>query len=227
MKLTRGSALGVLGSLAVLIVLAAYLNFALGWVSLSQRLTLALGFAIGPVAIVGVLGISDRLAKVFRAGPVRTGAVFLIIGFALLTLMLTMQQAIFAEYRQLRGGAPVSGASETLEHAFALANQVQLGADVAFDIFYSLGMVVTSIALLGGTRLPRLVGAYGLLAGGGLLVLNIGTFPVPPSAAGAVDLGPATIVWWLGVIYLARRVGRGDPATRGASGTLVRNNRAH
>jgi len=89
------SRLGLAFGLAVLVV---YLNFALGWVRLSQRLTLLLAFAIGPAAIFGIVGLCERLATVFPA------------------------------------------------------------------------------------------------------------FPTPPAEAGAVDLGPATIAWWVGVFFLNRRL---------------------
>jgi hypothetical protein len=191
-----------------LAVLAVYLNFALGWVALSQRATLFLAFGIGPAAIFGIVGLAERLGAAFPGRAVRTGGVFLIIAFALLTLMLTMQQALFAEYRGLRGGRPASEVPPTLRQSFALANQSQLGADVAFDVFYSLGIVFVSAALAGRRGVPRLVGVYGLVAGSGLLLLNIWTFPTPPAEAGAVDLGPATIAWWIGVIFLDRRLGR-------------------
>ncbi|MCL6507513.1 MAG: hypothetical protein K6T59_10840 [Bryobacteraceae bacterium] len=120
--------------------------------------------------------------------------------------MKTMQQAIFAEYAELRAGRAGAEVPEALRQAFALVNMVQLGADVALDIFYSLGVIFTSYALVAQPGMPRLVGAYGLLVGSGLLVLNIWTFPTPPREAGAVDLGPASTVWWIGVFLLVRRL---------------------
>ena len=51
---------GVLGPA----ILLAYLNFAFGWVLLSQRLSLVLAFAIGPVAVCGTLATSESLARV-------------------------------------------------------------------------------------------------------------------------------------------------------------------
>jgi hypothetical protein len=211
MRFAQASTLRIARWIAVLVVLLGYVNVALGWVPLPDRLALAFAFALGPVAVIGVLGVSERLATGFAPRIVRAGSVFLVTAFALLTLMLAVQQAILAEYARLRGGLPSADVPTALADAFALTSQVQLGADVAFDVFYSVGIAVTSTALLGGSGLARMAGAYGLLVGCGLLALNIWTFPVPPSSAGVVDLGPATIVWWIGVIFLARGLDRGIP----------------
>ena len=193
---------GVLG----LAILLAYLNFAFGWVPLSQRLSLVLAFAIGPVAVCGTLAISESLARVFGTFTLRLGTIFLVIGFALLTLMLTMQQAVFAEYQELLGATAAAQAPASLKDSFALVNRVQLGADVAFDIFYSLGIILVSVVIVRRHGLGRLVGVYGLAVASGLLALNIWSFPTPPAAAGTVDLGPATIVWWVGLFALDSRL---------------------
>lgn len=182
----------------------AYLNFALGWVALSQRLTWVLAFGLGPAAILGVLSLSARLEAISPAASLRAGRFFLIIAFAILTVMLTMQQAVFTEYQRLRGASGAMN-NETLQQAFALVNHVQLGADVAFDVFYALGMILISMALVAQTGLARWVGIYGLGAGGGLLCFNLWTFPTPPASAGAIDLGPVTIVWWVGLLAVVRR----------------------
>ncbi len=193
---------GVLG----LTILLAYLNFAFGWVLLSQRLSLVLAFAIGPVAVWGTLAISENLVRVFGTFTLRVGTIFLVIGFALLTLMLTMQQAVFAEYQELLGDLASAQAPASLKESFALVNRVQLGADVAFDIFYSLGIILISIVIVRRHGFGRLVGIYGLVVASGLLALNIWYFPTPPAAAGSVDLGPATIVWWVGLFVLDSRL---------------------
>ncbi len=190
------------GGIVGLTILLAYLNFALGWVQLSQRLSLVLAFAIGPVAVWGTLALSENLVRVFGTFTLRLGTIFLVIGFALLTLMLTMQQAVFAEYQQLLGATASAQAPVSLKESFALVNRVQLGADVAFDIFYSLGIILVSIVIVQGRWFERVVGAYGLVVATGLLVLNMWFFPTPPAAAGSVDLGPATIAWWVGLLVL-------------------------
>lgn len=192
-----------LGLVAGLFMLA-YLNFVLGWVALPQRLALLLAFGLGPTAILGVLSLSARLETAFSAGTLRAGRIFLIIAFTLLTLMLTIQQAILAEYQRLRTEAALAGTAAALRQTFSLVNHVQLGADMAFDVFYSSGMILISLALVRQSGLPRLVGVYGIGAGIGLLWLNLRAFPTPPALAGTVDLGPFTIVWWVGLILLAR-----------------------
>jgi len=192
----------IIGGGLGLSILLAYLNFAFGWVPLSERLSLVLAFAIGPVAVFGTLALSENLMRVFDTSTVRMGTIFLVIAFAILTLMLTMQQAIFAEHQQLLDATTAPEAQASLKVSFAITNQVQLGADVAFDIFYSLGIIFVSSALVRSKGIERMIGAYGLVVATGLLVLNLWFFPTPPAAAGSVDLGPATIIWWVALIVL-------------------------
>ena len=162
---------------------------------------LFLGFALATISLVGVM---KSVAAIALAVPLLIIGVpiFLVIGFALFTLMATMQQAVFAEYQQLLGATAPAEAPASLRESFALVNRVQLGADVAFDIFYSLGIILISIVIVRTRGLGRVVGAYGLVVATGLLALNIGFFPTPPAAAGSVDLGPATIGWWIGLFVL-------------------------
>jgi len=198
----------ILGGVLGLSILLAYLNFAFGWVMLSERLSLVLAFAIGPVAMFGTLALSENLMRVFGTSTLRIGTIFLVIAFALLTLMLTMQQAIFAEYRQLLDATAAPEAQASLKASFALVNQLQLGADVAFDIFYSLGIIFVSSVLVRSKGIERVIGTYGVVAASGLLVLNLWFFPTPPAAAGSIDLGPATIVWWVALIVFDSRLSK-------------------
>ncbi len=198
--------LPLLGGVIGLVIILAYLNFAFGWVMLSQRLSLLLALAIGPVAAIGTLSLSEDLSKFFDKPTIRLGSVFLVVSFAILTLMITMQQAIFAEYRQLLDASGAAEPAAPLREAFSLVNHVQLGADVAFDIFYSIGVVFISSALVRGSGLARLIGAYGLLAGAGVFALNIWYFPKPPAEMGSIDLGPASIAWWIALFVLSAQL---------------------
>jgi hypothetical protein len=54
-------------------------------------------------------------------------------------------------------------------------------------------------------RFGRVFAVSGILVGVSLLLLNLFSFPTPPSEAGLVDLGPALGVWYLAVsIQVAR-----------------------
>ena len=121
-----------------------------------------------------------------------------------------MQQAVFAEYQELLGTAESAQAPASLKESFALVNRIQLGADVAFDIFYSLGIILISSVIVRRRGVGRLVGVFGLVVATGLLALNIWFFPTPPAEVGSGDLGPATTVWWVGLFVLDSRLNKGE-----------------
>jgi hypothetical protein len=178
---------------------------------LPEGLALGLVFLVAPAAVVGVLMIRRWLGGA-ALSPARSltldaGTAFLVIAFALFDLMLIVQQTVRFYYRELMAGAE-SAAADVFRLAYRLVNPVQLGIDIAFDVFYSLGVVLVSFVLLAKGKLERIVGWYGLVTSTALLVLNLWVFPKPPGEAGLVDLGPATAVWWLAVIVLVSRAGR-------------------
>lgn len=82
--------------------------------------------------------------------------------------------------------------------------------DVAFDVFYCVGLMMLAAALARHPAFGRAVAVFGFISAAGLLALNLVAFPYTPSEAGLVDLGPVTGVWWLLVIVLQiRRMRRG------------------
>lgn len=185
-----------------LLVLAAYLNFSVFGIPMSERVQLILAFAIGPVAIMGVMQIKWRLEGRSRGHSLEVSTVFLIIAFAVLCLMIIVQQALFINYKELLAGADSASNKELIKSIFLLVNPVQLGLDVAFDVFYCIGLVGLSVSILGmGTKM-KILGIYGALTGIGLLVLNLLSFPTPPGESELIDLGPATAVFWIGLVIL-------------------------
>lgn len=202
--MTRSRGVVLLG-IAGLVVVCVYLASALGVIRNVNNFTLSLVFAIGPVAIFGVLEISRRLATQPELPTVKLGQVFLVIAFALFTLMLVVQQTIVIRYRQLVTEAADSAHVETLRVAFGLVNQVQLGIDVCFDIFYCVGVVLLSVAMFQHRDFGKFVGVFGVVSATALLVFNLATFPGVPAESGLIDLGPLTGVWWILVIVLMMR----------------------
>jgi hypothetical protein len=198
------SVIALLGLAAVLV----YLATALGLVESATPLLRALVFAIGPLAIVGVLRLSEQLAGGTPSPTLKVGTVFLVIAFALFTLMLVVQQTVVLSFHQLVRDAADPARVELLRSAFRLVDPVQLGIDACFDIFYCLGIVLLSCVMIRHRDFGRLLGAFGAVAAGALLALNLATFPHPPSEAGLVDLGPVTGLWWVAVIVQLFRAQR-------------------
>jgi hypothetical protein len=195
-------------SILGLAVLLVYLGAATGVIKGADNLTLSLVFAIGPVAIIGVLSVSRRLAPQGGTLPLRAGTTFLVIGFALFTLMLVVQQTIFIQFRQFRSESADEAAKEALALVFKGVNLVQIGADVAFDIFYCLGMILLAAVMYRHRDFGKIIGAFGVVAAAALLSFNLYTFPHVPADSGLVDLGPVTGLWWIAVIVQFLRLER-------------------
>jgi hypothetical protein len=202
--------------------LLVYLAAALCWLPDLGNLVLALVFAIGPVAIMGVLGMHERLRATANPFTLRVATTYLVIAFALLNLMIVVQQMGFRQFERLRSAATDATARAALETVFKGTNTVQLGIDVSFDVFYCLGVWLLSWIMYHDRDFGRLLGAFGMIAAASLLVLNLATFPVGPKDAGLVDLGPVTGVWWLLVFFrmkwTAARAARLAPALPSSGG---------
>ncbi len=200
---------------AGLLVLLAYFNFTVFGVPISERLALILAFAIGPVAIIGVLQFRQKLSRLYKGDLLNIASVFLIIGFALLNLMIVVQQTIFAFHRKALQAATDESSKEMLRLMFSEINSVQLGIDISWDIFYCIGLILLSIVLLHLSISRKILGIYGLITGLGLLVFNLWTFPTPPGESGLIDFGPATGVFWVVLIvmvFFERRKKSSSPA---------------
>jgi len=193
--------------LAGVAAVAIYLATATGFLKVNT-LTLALVFAIGPLAIIGMLSVSDRLSPNRGSLAVRAGLIFLIIAFAFFTMMLAVQQTIFIQFQQFQSDAPNEETVQTLKYVFKGVNLVQLGMDVGFDVFYCFGMILFAAAMIPHPDFGRFLGIFGIISAAGLLILNIAAFPFIPADSGLVDLGPLTGVWWLLVIGQMLRLRR-------------------
>jgi hypothetical protein len=188
--------LGLLG----LTIVGVYLAAASGLLASDTNLTLIPVFAIGPVAIVGMLGIHHRLAGIRDDLLLRTATVFLVVAFAIFTFMLVVQQTVALQFRDLRAQAADAPAVELLRAIQGGVNLVQLGADVAFDLFYCVGVILLSVVLYRTAGFGRWLGVGGIVVAAALLILNLVSFPYVPAESGLIDLGPATGVWWVLVV---------------------------
>ncbi len=188
--------------------LASYLAIATGLVPSGSRLALYAGFAIGPIAIVGILRLLTAVQTPSLDPPLRVARLFLVTGFILFTVMVVLQQMILLQFQGFLAAATDPASRNVLRSVFGGVNLVQLGLDVAFDLFYSLGVMMLAIVLYRHPAFGRFIGITGVASAGGLLTLNLLAFPTVPAESGLVDLGPVTAIWWLVVIVVQLRRGR-------------------
>lgn len=206
-KLT-GTVLVFLFGLAVVLV---YLGAATGLLRHVNQLLLVLVFAIGPVAIVGVLAIHERLAAAGSSLMLKVGTAFLIVAFAFFNLMLVVQQTIFMQFHDFIAAAPDEAAEQALRLVRRGVNLVQLGIDVSFDIFYCVGLILVAAVMYRHRDFGKFFGVFGAASAAALLVFNLWTFPYIPAESGLVNLGPVTGLWWLAVIVQMIRLTRRPP----------------
>ncbi len=192
-------------------VLATYLATATGAVHGTNPLLLTLVFAIGPVAIVGILRFVKDVAPAGETTTWRLARLLLVVAFVLFTTMVILQQMFALQFPALIAAAATPATAETLRVVRSGVNLVQLGLDVAFDVFYCTGLIALGSALYRHPAFGKVIGAAGVICGLALLATNMLAFPYVPTERGLVDLGPVTGVWWLVVIGLRARQWRRPP----------------
>lgn len=158
-----------------------------------------LASAFGPLLASASLGLYHVLAESGNQVVLQLAVLFNVLGASIFTMMLLVQLAI---------GYQMQSIGEEAQNLTALRTSlvgVQLGLDVAWDIFISLGTLLFAISMLGDARFGWILGIAGILIAVALLVLNLWTFPTPPAAKNLTDLGPLVGVWYLVVTMMMIR----------------------
>ena len=111
--------------------------------------------------------------------------------------MATMQTALFSTFR----GMDLEGASDVMltarQMALSCGNALQLGADMAWDIFILTSVILLGIAMFRHPKLGPVFGVSGIVIGFAGIALNWYAFPTPPDAFGLIDVGPLVGIWFL------------------------------
>lgn len=138
-----------------------------------------------------------RLIALERQGLANRFAFLLsIIGLATVTAMISVQLAVqfgIHEYRQLVG-APPQADWDSIPASLRL---IDLGLDLAWDVFMGWSMIITAIPMYRHSRLGPLWAIPSLILGLLLVALNAATFPWPPASRGLFDVGPAVGLYML------------------------------
>jgi hypothetical protein len=127
--------------------------------------------------------------------------VFAVLGFAMVAGMISIQLAVRTGMEEYLAG--FSENDELLKALRRSSRLVDMGLDVAWDMFIGTSLILLCFALL---RHPDFgiwwgipAGLLGLL----LIVLNVITYPWPPDTKGLIDVGP---VIGLYIIALSSRL---------------------
>ncbi len=165
-------------------------------VSLPPRVAYPLFWSFGPLLVVAGVGLYHFLKWQRQSLSLQLGTLFLIIAGALVALMGTMQGSSTAELQKIRPDQASSN-FEAWRMARVSADSIQLGADLAWDIFVFSSMVLLGLAVIKDSRIGKLLGISGILLGLAGLAFNIYTFPANPGTAGLIDVGPLVGLWFL------------------------------
>jgi hypothetical protein len=164
-----------------------------------SRAFVILAGAFGPLLAAASLGLYHVLEESGNPILLQLAVLFNILGAAIFTMMLLVQLAI---------GHQIQSIGEEVQNLTALRTSlvgVQLGLDVAWDIFISLGTLLFAITMCSDARFGWILGIAGILIATALLILNLWTFPTPPAAKNLVDLGPLVGIWYLVVTIMMTR----------------------
>jgi len=192
-----------LGAICGLLVSFVYPLLIFG--NLPDLVAVVLMSAFGPLLGIASVGLYHFIAPVRRTVSLQIAAVSNVVGGTLLTTMLIVQSAIYARMEKAIVRATDPAAAETLKAIWRGVDSVQLGLDVAWDVFIALGTLLLALNMLGHPRLGKIIGGLGIALALGLFALNAYTFPTPPGDAGQFDLGPFVGLWYLAVTIMILR----------------------
>jgi len=163
------------------------------------KLGVILVCAFGPLLATASIGLYHVLAETGNPIVLQLAVVFNVLGAAIFTLMGLVQLSIHFQMETLSQSSDIPAALP------AAMNSVQLGMDVAWDVFISLGTLLFALSMFRDPRFGWIIGSLGALIALALLVLNLLTFPIPPANKNLIDLGPLLGLWYLVVtIFLGK-----------------------
>jgi hypothetical protein len=186
--------LGVVGG--ALAVVAYALTQA---VSLPLRPSLVLVCAFGPLLAIGSAGLWELLGRHRRTATLDIGLVANLAAGVAVTLMFLAQLGLKAWFDAGLGGSAQQVSPEVAEAAFQAGNGIQLGLDMAWDVFLAIGTAMLAWNMRGHPRFGRAYAVTGLLLAIALIGFNLAAFPQNPGRAGWIDVGPLIGGWYLWV----------------------------
>jgi hypothetical protein len=187
----------------------AWLNFAIAtgfaavlsytgaiFIPLHETISLTLAFLFGPFFMASSLALFHLLKNYSDTIALRIGVLFNIVGTAMVTLMLVVQQTSFAFHDRFKTEDRGTVSDEQLRWIFREVNAIQLGMDLTWDIFISIGTLCFAVAMWKHPVFGKAISLLGVLLAILLLAFNMAYFPTPPADAGSIDFGPFVASWY-------------------------------
>jgi hypothetical protein len=175
------------------------------FVPLPKKITVVFASLFGPLLMLASLGLYYFLKAYRKTVTAQLAVLSNIIASVLVTLMLIVQLSVNLSMDRLMASASGDMPEQTMKWIWQVIDKVQLGMDVSWDIFISIGTILFGVAMMRHPRFGKIVGFLGFLIGHFLLVFNLATFPIPPGESGLIDLGPLLGIWYLVVTILIIR----------------------
>ena len=186
------------GAWCGLIFSVVFMSMAL--VPMPDRMSTVLALVMPLFLLVGHVGLYHFLT---RQRPAFTTQLAVILGIGapvLVSAMLTVQMSLVS-YME-RYYHPLDEAMKASQiNIWRAVDSVQLGLDVAWDMFILPTIILFSLGLMKHPAFGKVFGGIGLFLGVGGLFLNIWTFPTPPINLGLPDVGPFAVTWY-GVLFI-------------------------
>lgn len=156
---------------------------------------------MGPLIIIGSLALYFFIRQQRDTVYNILGLIFNVLAGLSVTMMLVVQGAVFTMIRDFREATDELN-KQIIKQSFRSGNLTQLGMDITFDVFISLGTVFIALALLKQNRIKKWLSIPGLIVGLGGLSINIATFPIPPADQQLFDPGPFYGIYF-GILLIA------------------------
>lgn len=164
---------------------------------LTTRQEAVVATVFGPAIACASMGLYHVLRLRRRTVSLDLGLVANVAAGVTVTLMLMAQLGLKGWFELEFGDGATDSTERALHAAFEAANGIQLGLDVAWDVFLVIGTVLLAVNMWRHPRFGPVLAAAGIAIAVGLMVINLAMFPEPPGHAGVIDLGPFIGSWYV------------------------------
>ena len=184
--------------LAVYCGLSAFISyFMAAFVPFPEKISLLLAFAFGPLFMLSSVGLFFVLKHWKDSINLRIAVLFNTVATAMVTMMLVVQLTGQEFHQQYKAADRGSVSVEQLNWIFKEVNSVQLGMDLAWDIFISIGTFFFALVMFNHPKMNKVISILGMIFSVLLLGFNVTYFPEPPGEAGSIDFGPFVAIWYI------------------------------